>query len=140
MKLPIKKLHPEAKIPSFAHATDAGMDLHTTIDVTIEPGTLFAIPTGIAFAIPTGHVGLVWDKSGVAIKRGLKTMGGVVDAGYRGEVFVGLFNTTNEIQSFVVGEKVAQMVIQKIEQPEINEVEDLDETDRGEGAFGSTGK
>jgi len=140
MKLPIKKLHPEAKIPSFAHATDAGMDLHTTIDVTIEPGTLFAIPTGIAFAIPTGHVGLIWDKSGVAIKRGLKTMGGVVDAGYRGEVFVGLFNTTNEIQSFVVGEKVAQMVIQKIEQPEINEVEDLDETDRGEGAFGSTGK
>ena len=140
MKLPIKKLHPEAKIPSFAHATDAGMDLHTTIEVTIEPGTLFAIPTGIAFAIPTGHVGLIWDKSGVAIKRGLKTMGGVVDAGYRGEVFVGLFNTTNEIQSFVVGEKVAQMVIQKIEQPEINEVEDLDETDRGEGAFGSTGK
>lgn len=140
MKLPIKKLHPEAKVPSFAHATDAGMDLCTTVDITIEPGKLFAVPTGIAFGIPVGHVGLIWDKSGVAIKRGLKTMGGVIDAGYRGEVFVGLFNTTDEVQSFSAGDKVAQMIIQKIEQPDIIEAEDLDDTDRGEGAFGSTGK
>lgn len=140
MKLQIKKLHPEAKVPSFAHDTDAGMDLHTTQDVELQPGELFAIPTGIAFAIPVGHVGLIWDKSGVAIKRGLKTMGGVVDAGYRGEVFVGLVNTGSEVQTFAAGEKVAQMVIQKIEQPSIQEVDELDDTERGEGAFGSTGR
>lgn len=140
MQLLIKKLHPEAKLPAFAHATDAGMDLYTTKDIALQPGELVSIPTGIAFAIPVGHVGLIWDKSGIAIKRGLKVMGGVIDAGYRGEVFVGLVNTGTETQSFITGEKVAQIVIQKIEQPEIVEVEDLDETTRGDGGFGSTGK
>jgi len=140
MQLKIKKMHPDAKLPSFAHDTDAGMDLCATEEVQIEPGAHVAIPTGIAMAIPVGHVGLLWDKSGVAIKRGLKTLGGVIDAGYRGEIFVGLFNTGKEAQVFSVGDKVAQIIIQKIEQPEIVETEDLDETARGEGAFGSTGK
>jgi dUTP pyrophosphatase len=140
MQLPIKKLHPGAKAPAFAHDTDAGMDIYTTTDIELNPGALVSIPTGIAFAIPVGHVGLIWDKSGVAIKRGLKTMGGVVDAGYRGEVFVGMVNTGTETQSFAAGEKVAQILIQKIEQPVITEVADLDETSRGDGGFGSTGK
>jgi dUTP pyrophosphatase len=140
MQLPIKKLHPDAKLPAFAHDTDAGMDVYTTKDIELQPGELVAIPTGIAFVIPVGHVGLIWDKSGVAIKRGLKTLGGVVDAGYRGEVFVGIVNTGTVTQSFSAGGKVAQMLIQKIEQPEIIEVDDLDDTARGDGAFGSTGK
>lgn len=140
MQLPIKKLHSEAKLPAFAHDTDAGMDVYTTKDIELKPGELVAIPIGIAFAIPVGYVGLIWDKSGVAIKRGLKTMGGVVDAGYRGEVFVGMVNTGTDTQVFTVGEKVAQILIQKIEQPEIIEVTDLDNTSRGDGAFGSTGK
>jgi dUTP pyrophosphatase len=140
MQLQIKKVHPDAKLPAFAHATDAGMDLYTTSDIEIQPGELASIPTGIAFAVPVGHVGLIWDKSGIAIKRGLKTLGGVIDAGYRGEVFVGLLNTGTEAQSFSVGDKVTQILIQKIEQPEILEVADLDETPRGEGGFGSTGK
>jgi dUTP pyrophosphatase len=140
MQIQIKKLHPDAKLSAFAHDTDAGMDLYTSVDIELQPGELVAVPTGIAFAIPAGHVGLIWDKSGVAIKRGLKTMGGVIDAGYRGEVFVGLINTGTEMQSFLTGEKVAQMLIQKIQRPEIIEVADLDDTSRGDGAFGSTGK
>ncbi len=140
MKLKIKKLHPEAKLPSFAHDTDAGLDLCTTQAIEIAPGAHVAVATGIAMAVPVGHVGLVWDKSGVAIKRGLKTLGGVIDAGYRGEIFVGLFNTGNVVQTFSVGDKVAQIIIQKIEQPTITEVDNLDETPRGEGRFGSTGK
>ncbi len=140
MKLQIKTLRPEATLPSFAHDTDAGLDLHTTQDIELQPGELVAVPTGICFAIPIGYVGLIWDKSGVAIKRGLKTMGGVIDAGYRGEVFVGLVNTGTTTQTFAAGDKVAQMVIQKIEQPTLELVTELDETPRGEGAFGSTGK
>lgn len=140
MELPIKKLHSDAKLPAFAHDTDAGMDLCTTEEITIAPGESAAFPTGLAFAIPVGYVGLIWDKSGVAIKRNVKTKAGVIDAGYRGEVMVGVFNIGTEPQTFEVGDKVAQMLIQKIEQPNIVEVNELDETARGEGAFGSTGK
>lgn len=140
MKLYIKKMHEAAVLPSFAHVTDAGMDLCASVDVTILPGERASVPTGIAMHIPDGHVGLIWDKSGISQKGGLKTLGGVVDAGYRGEVFVGLYNTGKEAYSFTAGQKVAQMLIQKIEQPEIEVVESLDDSDRGEGAFGSTGK
>ncbi len=140
MKLYIKKMHEVAVLPSFAHATDAGMDLCASVDITILPGERASVPTGIAMHIPDGHVGLIWDKSGISQKGGLKTLGGVVDAGYRGEVFVGLYNTGKEAYSFTAGQKVAQMLIQKIEQPEIEVVDSLDDSDRGEGAFGSTGK
>lgn len=139
MQIQIKKLHPAATIPIFAHATDAGMDLCTTEAVTIEPGASAAVSTGLAFAIPEGYVGLIWDKSGVAIKRNIKTKAGVIDAGYRGEVFIGVFNIGTETQTFNVGDKVAQMLIQKIEQPTFVEVTELDETPRGTGGFGSTG-
>lgn len=140
MKLYIKKMHEAAILPSFAHTTDAGMDLCASVDITILPGERASVPTGIAMHIPDGHVGLIWDKSGISQKGGLKTLGGVVDAGYRGEVFVGLYNTGKEAYSFTAGQKVAQILIQKIEQPEIEVVDSLDDSDRGEGAFGSTGK
>lgn len=140
MQLQIKKLHPDAKLPSFAHATDAGMDLCTVEDFTLLPGEQKAVATGIALAIPEGSVGLVWEKSGLAMKRDIKTKGGVIDAGYRGEVFVGLCNFGQEPQSFSVGDKIAQLLIQKVEHPELIEVEDLEDTARGEGRFGSTGK
>jgi len=140
MKLFIKKVSPEAVVPSFAHATDAGLDLCTTIDVSIKPGQRFSVPTGIALQIPAGYVGLIWDKSGVSQKGGLKTLGGVIDAGYRGEIFVGLFNTSGEVFSFTPGQKIAQILIQKIEQPELVVVAELEDSARGEGAFGSTGK
>ncbi len=140
MKLFLKKMHADAVVPQFAHATDAGMDLCSTVEITIAPGTRVSVPTGIAMQIPDGYVGLIWDKSGISQKGGLKTLGGVIDAGYRGEIFVGLFNTSNEPYTFGPGQKVAQILIQKIEQPEIELVDDLENSDRGTGAFGSTGK
>lgn len=140
MELQIKKLHPDAKLPSFAHATDAGMDLFTVEDVNLDPGERYSVPTGLSLAVPAGHVGLIWDKSGVAQTRGLKTLGGVIDAGYTGEVFVGMVNVGSESQTFIAGDKIAQLLIQKVEHPKIIEVDELDETTRGEGRFGSTGK
>ena len=140
MQIQIKKLHPKAKLPNFAHATDAGMDLCTVEDFTLEPRERKSVPTGIAMAVPAGYVALIWDKSGIAHKRGIKSLGGVVDAGYTGEIFAGMVNTGSEPQSFAVGDKIAQLLIQKVEHPEIIEVDELDDTARGEGRFGSTGK
>lgn len=140
MQLPIKKLVPEAKLPTFAHDTDAGMDLYALDTTTILAGARGLIKTGIAVAIPAGYVGLFWDKSGLSNKHGLKVVGGVIDAGYRGELLVGLLNTSSEDFKFEAGQKVAQMLIQKVEYPELVEVTELDETQRGEGKFGSTGQ
>jgi len=140
MKLQVQKLYSEAKLPSFAHSHDAGMDLYTVEDVTIEPGERVQIRTGISMTIPAGYVGLIWDKSGISHKIGLKTLGGVIDAGYRGEVTVAFVNTSDTQHVFVIGDKMAQMLIQEVVQPDIVEVSMLEETERGSGAFGSTGK
>jgi len=140
MKVLIKKLNPSTKFPTYAHVGDAGMDLYAPESVTIESMQRELIPTGIIMAIPEGYVGLIWDKSGVATKRGIKTLAGVIDSSYRGEVQVALFNTSNEVQKFEAGEKLAQMLIQKIETPELVEVGEMEKTERGTGAFGSTGK
>ena len=139
MELKVKKLHPEATLPSYAHATDAGMDLYTVQDFTIKPGEHFLAPTGIALVIPVGYAALVWDKGGVANKRFLKTVGGVFDTDYRGEYLIGLYNFGAEPQVFKAGDKIAQLLIQRIEHPVLVEVTELDETVRGEGRFGSTG-
>jgi dUTP pyrophosphatase len=140
MELRIMKLHEAAKVPTFAHETDAGLDLCTTAEIAIQPGQRVQVPTGLAFAIPEGYVGLVWDKSGVSHRGGLKTLGGVIDAGYRGEIMVGMYNTSQETYTFAVGDKVAQILIQAVVHPTVIESVSLDETDRGDGAFGSTGK
>lgn len=140
MKLLLKKLHPDATIPHYAHHNDAGMDLFSVSEITIQPQERVSVPTGIAMQIPDGYVGLIWDKSGISQKFGLKTLGGVVDAGYRGEIFVGLYNTGDIPHTFEAGQKLAQIIIQKIEQPEVIEVLELDDSIRGIGAFGSTGK
>lgn len=140
MELKIKKLHPEAKMPTYAHLGDAGMDLYACENCVLEPGERVQVKTGIAVAIPDGYVGLIWDKSGLSHKYGLKTLGGVVDAGYRGEIMVGLVNMGTETHTFTIGDKVAQMLIQKVEQPTLYEVDELGDTVRGEGAFGSTGR
>lgn len=140
MNLKITKLHPDAKIPQYAHHNDAGMDLFCVEEVTIKPGERLQIKTGIAMEIPDGYVGLIWDKSGLSHKFGLRTLGGVVDSGYRGEILIGMYNLGTEPYVFEVGNKVAQMLIQKVEQPSIIEVESLSESVRGDKAFGSTGK
>lgn len=139
MELQVQKLHPQANVPSFAHATDAGMDLYCLEDVVISAGGRTQIKTGIALGIPEGYVGLVWDKSGLANKAGLTVLGGVVDSGYTGEILILLQNTGTEDFSFNAGDKITQILIQKVEHPEIVEVDSLLETQRGEGGFGSTG-
>lgn len=139
MELRIQKLHEAAVVPTYAHKTDAGLDLCAREPITVFPGERAQVPTGLAFAIPEGYVGLIWDKSGISHKGGLKTLGGVIDAGYRGEVFIGIYNTSDEPYTFAVGDKVAQMLIQKVEHPTVVETDTLEDTERGEGAFGSTG-
>lgn len=139
MEIKIKKLHPDAQLPKYAHASDAGMDLYAVESVTIPPGEHRLVKTGIAIVFPEGYAALVWDKGGVANKRHLKTVGGVFDAEYRGEYLIGLYNFGAEPQTFCAGDKVTQLLIQKVEHPTIVEVDSLDETARGAGAFGSTG-
>lgn len=116
------------------------MDLFSALDVTIKKREWVGIPTGVAMEIPDGYVGLIWDKSGLSIKNGLKTLGGVVDAGYRGEVKVGIANISSDDYVVHAGEKVAQMLIQKIEHVMVEEVDTLENTARGADGFGSTGK
>lgn len=140
MKLHIKKLHPSAKLPLRAHDHDAGMDLFSLEKVTLKPMERIAVRTGVSLEIPSGYVGLIWDKSGIAIKEGIKTLGGVIDAGYRGEILIGVINLSNQEYTFEPGHKVAQILIQKIENFEIIESQELSDTSRGQSGFGSTGK
>jgi len=140
MNLNVKKLHPDAKLPGYAHSWDAGMDLFAVETVTIEPGQVGKIKSGIAFEIPDGYVGLVWDKSGLSMNHKIKTLGGVIDSVYRGESIIGVINLGETAYTFEKGHKVAQMLIQKIEHLDVVEVENLSESDRGENGFGSTGK
>lgn len=140
MQLKIKKLKPEAISPKYSYNDDAGFDLFSVEKIEILPNQRVRVPTGIAMQIPNGHVGLIWDKSGLSQKNGLKTLGGVVDSGYRGEVMVGIINLSDDKYVLEAGHKVAQMIIQKKETCEIIEVEELEDTDRGEGGFGSSGK
>lgn len=139
MKLEIKKLHPDAKLPTRAHADDAGLDMYANETLMLDSGQRQTVKTGIALAIPTGHVGLIWDKSSIPHKWGVKTMGGVIDASYRGEVGVIMVNLSREPYTIEKGAKISQLLIQKVELPEVCEVSELDDTIRGEGAFGSTG-
>ncbi|MES3004948.1 MAG: dUTP diphosphatase [Patescibacteria group bacterium] len=140
MIVKFKKLYPDSKLPAYATKGDAGMDVFALENTTVSPGEKIGIKTGVATEIPEGFVGLVWDKSGLSMKHGIKTLGGVIDSGYRGEVVVGVINLGKESYTFEKGHKVAQMLIQKVEHIEIVETEELSSTERGIGGFGSTGK
>ncbi len=140
MELKILKLKEAGKAPTFAHPGDAGADLYAVEETIIAPNSRGLISTGIAMEIPEGYVGLIWDKSGLAVKAGITTLAGVIDAGYRGEVSIAVFNTTNEPYTFHAGDKVAQILIQKIEHPNFVSVDTLSDTSRADGGFGSTGR
>ncbi len=140
LSLKIKKLHPNAKIPSYAHYGDAGFDIFVPEQVIMEPGDRKTIPLGIAMEIPDGYVGLMFDKSSLSHKYGLKTFGNVIDSGYRGEVHAGLINQSGHTQTLEAGQKIIQMLIIPVETVHIIETEELGESSRGTGAFGSTGK
>ena len=138
MELKIKRLNSEAKLPSYGHAGDAGLDLYSAVDHVLAPASVFAVPTGIKMAIPRGYVGLVWDKSGISLK-GVHRLAGVVDAGYRGEIQVVMVNLGREPFEIKPGMKIAQMLIQPVVSVSVIETDELDDTSRGEGGFGSTG-
>jgi dUTP pyrophosphatase len=139
MELKIKKLHEDAVVPKFARPGDAAMDLYSTEELIILPKHRAAIKTGLAIEFPKNHVFLIWDKSGLALD-GLTTMAGVIDSQYRGEIKVVLLNVSSEPQKIEKGQKIAQAVLQPIIVPEISVVDELSDTKRGKGGFGSTGK
>lgn len=137
--LQIKKLHPDAKVPTRAYENDAGLDLVSVETHTLNPGEGKIFKTGLAIAVDPGFVGLIWDRSSMG-KRGIKTLGGVIDSGYRGEVGVILWNISKEEQLIKSGERIAQLLIQSIATPQTQEVSELSTTDRNAGGFGSSGK
>jgi dUTP pyrophosphatase len=138
----ITRLDSSVPLPSYAKPGDAGADLSTRIDFTLQPGERALIPTGLSIALPDGYVALVHPRSGLAIKHGVSMVNtpGTVDAGYRGELQVILINhdRTTPI-SFSKGDRIAQLVIQKVERAEFIEVKELPGSDRGSGGFGSSG-
>ncbi|OGI65782.1 hypothetical protein A3A95_01510 [Candidatus Nomurabacteria bacterium RIFCSPLOWO2_01_FULL_39_18] len=139
MKIKIKKLREDAKLPTHGHPGDAGLDFYCVEDVIFPPGKQERVHTGLAIEIPEGCVGLIWDKSSISFNLGLKVMGGVIDSSYRGEIIMNLLNVSNKEVLMTKDHKIAQMVIQKFEHCNILEVEELTETIRGAGREGSTG-
>jgi len=139
----ITRLDPELSLPRYAKGGDAGADIVSRIDITLAPGERALVPTGIAIALPDGYVALVHPRSGLAIKHGVTMVNapGTVDAGYRGELQIILINhDRNESVSFERGDRIAQLVIQKVERAEFVEVHNLPGSGRGTGGFGSTGR
>lgn len=138
----IRRLDPGVPIPAYARPGDAGADLVTTSDVLIRPGERTVVGTGIAVALPEGYAAFVHPRSGLALRSGLSVVNtpGTIDAGYRGEIKVVLINhDLREPVTLARGDRIAQLVVQRVEQVAFAEVADLDETARGEGGYGSTG-
>ena len=140
--LPINRLDPDVVLPSYAYEGDAGLDLRANVDIDIAPFERKLIPTGLAVAIPEGFAGFVQPRSGLALKSGLSMANtpGLIDAHYRGELKVIAVNLdANEVIHISKGERIAQLVIQRVPVVSLMEVDELDETDRGTGGFGSSG-
>lgn len=140
--LRLRRLDPGLPMPVRAHAADAGIDLYAAETVVLEPGHRALVRTGVAVAIPVGYVGLVHPRSGLAVRAGLSIVNapGTVDAGYRGEIKVNLINLDPTQPVHIDrGERIAQLLVQRVELWDVIEVDELDRTDRGEGGHGSTG-
>ena len=140
MIVKVKRLDKELPLPAYAYPGDAAFDLYAREKIEASPGQKIEVPTGLALEIPEGYVGLLWDKSSVGIKHGIKTLGGVIDCGFRGELVVGLVNLSKEQKIFEKGDKIAQMIIQRKETAVLAEVEELENSVRGGKGFGSSGK
>ncbi|WP_232676974.1 dUTP diphosphatase [Nocardioides sp. R-C-SC26] len=142
LQIQVLRLDPDVPLPAYAHPGDAGADLVTTVDLEISPGERVLAPTGLAVALPQGYVALVHPRSGLASRHGLSIVNtpGTVDAGYRGEIKVLLVNLDpRESIRLQRGDRIAQLVIQRVEQAEFVAVERLPESARGAGGYGSTG-
>lgn len=142
MRLPVRRLAPGARLPARAHDGDAGLDLYALEAATLAPGERASVRTGIAIEIPGGHAGLVLPRSGLAARHGIALVNapGLIDAGYRGELRVLLLNTDrSETFALAAGDRIAQLVLVRVEAPAPVEVQELAGSARGEGGFGSSG-
>jgi dUTP pyrophosphatase len=142
LDVPMLRLDPGLPPPAYARQDDAGVDLRTTVDVTLAPGERRTVPTGVALALPAGYAGFVHPRSGLAARQGLTVVNapGTVDAGYRGEILVTLLNTDVAEEILLRrGDRIAQLVVQRVEHVRFVEVAELSDSDRGAAGFGSTG-
>ena len=141
MTLRFKRVHPDAVLPSYAHPSDAGMDVRSVEDLTLAPGKRALVHTGLVMLLPPLYEAQVRPRSGLALKNGVTVLNspGTIDSGYRGEVGVILINLGDADFAVRKGDKVAQLVIAPVTQPDVVEVSEIDETDRGSSGFGSTG-
>jgi dUTP pyrophosphatase len=138
----VRRIDPDLPLPSYAHPGDAGADLMAAADVEIPPGGRALVPTGIAVALPEGYVGLVHPRSGLAVRLGVTVLNapGTVDAGYRGEILINLVNHDPETTATIArGDRIAQLVVQRVERAQFHVVDELPGSVRGEGGHGSTG-
>jgi len=142
MTLSFKRIHPEAVLPAYAHPSDAGMDVRSVETLVLAPGKRALVHTGLVINLPPMYEAQVRPRSGLALKQGITVLNtpGTIDSGYRGEIGVILINLGEQDFEIKVGDKIAQLVIAPVTQPEVVETEVIDETDRGAGGFGSTGK
>ncbi len=141
MTLAFKRIHPEAVLPAYAHESDAGMDIRSVAEVVIPARGRALVPTGLVVLLPPNYEAQVRPRSGLALKSGITVLNtpGTIDAGYRGEIGVILFNTTDTDFAVHKGDRVAQIVIAPVTRAEVVETDTIEETDRGAGGFGSTG-
>lgn len=140
MEIKIKKLNPEAKLPSYAHPGDVGLDMHSVEDYELKPGERRIFFCGFALEFPDGYAAIVKDKGSLPKNGGIHTMAGVFDAGYRGEYNVHLINLSQDTYQIKKGDKLAQLVIFPVVIADLKEVDELSDSTRGEGRFGSTGR
>jgi dUTP pyrophosphatase len=127
MEILIKRLSEQTKLPAYVHVTDPGISLFAALELHIEPGQRACVPVGAALAIPVGYIGLIWQQEDSSDNRGISVVSKVVDSGFRKEVVIELINISSEKAVITVGKNIAQMIIQKIEQPRLIEAEDLSE-------------
>ena len=142
MELQVRLLHPQARLPRRAHPGDAGADLHSVEEIIFPRVERWFVGTGLALATPEGYACFVQPRSGLAFKHGIMVVNspGLIDAGYRGEVRVSLYNSGREPFAVAVGERIAQLLIQRVEEPAFVAADELPDTRRGQGGFGSSGR
>lgn len=127
-------------LPEYSQPGDAGADLRSSVDDVLPPRGRKLISTGVSIALPEGCVGLIWPRSGLAVKKGIDTGAGVIDSGYRGEIKILLFNHSDDAYPIKKGDRIAQLLVQKVERVLFRKVDQLPDSKRGSGGFGSTGK
>lgn len=136
----VQLLDKNAKIPTKANINDAGFDLYSIIDTVIPPKQRKTVRTGIAIQMPEHFAGLIWPRSGLSVKQGIDVLAGVVDSGYRGEIMVCLYNTSDEVVGINIGDRIAQIIFQEVPRVSMEVHETLGSSQRGDNGFGSSGK